>query len=187
MLYRAAGGAISCCKRRITPACRCRMCLENGSTCPRAHTRSSLISAKVRVRVLRPPSILPSHPSLPVLASFLCRTSDIVPSLYVFAGKGVSWVGCGRSSARGSLAGGVLTFLLRTGLELVTQGLARATSHRVLAPAAGTSPRYSIPFFQNIKQDLRLSEHVLQCLFFPSPFKYCIYFFCFSHFLVHVD
>ena len=48
------------------------------------------------------------------------------------------------------------------GLESVTQGLARATSHRVLAPAAGTSPRYSIPFFQNIRQDLRLSEHVLQ-------------------------
>jgi hypothetical protein len=56
-----------------------------------------------------------------------------------------------------------------TGLESVTQGLARATSHRVLAPAAGTSPRYSIPFFQNIKQDLRLSEHVLQCASI-SPF-----------------
>jgi len=49
-----------------------------------------------------------------------------------------------------------------TGLESVTQGLARATSHRVLSPAAGTSPRYSIPFFQNIAQGLRLSEHVLQ-------------------------
>ena len=33
----------------------------------------------------------------------------------------------------------------------------------MLAPAAGTSPRYSIPFFQNIAQDLRLSGHVLQC------------------------
>ncbi|KAH9071137.1 Clavaminate synthase-like protein [Lactarius deliciosus] len=48
------------------------------------------------------------------------------------------------------------------GLESVTQGLARATSHRVLAPPAGTSPRYSIPFFQNIAQDVRLSEHVLE-------------------------
>jgi len=56
------------------------------------------------------------------------------------------------------------TFVINIGkgLESVTQGLARATSHRVLAPAAGTSPRYSIPFFQNIKRDLRLSEHVLQ-------------------------
>ncbi|KAI0306340.1 Clavaminate synthase-like protein [Multifurca ochricompacta] len=59
------------------------------------------------------------------------------------------------------------TFVVNIGkaLESVTQGLARATSHRVLAPAAGTSPRYSIPFFQNIAQNLRLSEHVLQ---FPA-------------------
>lgn len=56
------------------------------------------------------------------------------------------------------------TFVINIGkgLESVTQGLARATSHRVLSPAAGTSPRYSIPFFQNIAQGLRLSEHVLQ-------------------------
>ncbi|KAH9998110.1 Clavaminate synthase-like protein [Russula compacta] len=51
---------------------------------------------------------------------------------------------------------------LGKGLELVTQGLARATSHRVQAPPAGTSPRYSIPFFQNIARGLRLSEHLLQ-------------------------
>lgn len=55
------------------------------------------------------------------------------------------------------------SFKLHIGLEKVTQGLARATSHRVLAPVAGTSPRYSIPFFQNLAQDVRLSEHVLQC------------------------
>ncbi|KAI0277233.1 Clavaminate synthase-like protein [Russula aff. rugulosa BPL654] len=56
------------------------------------------------------------------------------------------------------------TFVINIGkgLEKVTQGLARATSHRVLAPAAGTSPRYSIPFFQNLAQDVRLNEHVLQ-------------------------
>jgi len=56
------------------------------------------------------------------------------------------------------------TFVINIGkgLESVTQGLARATSHRVRAPAAGTSPRYSIPFFQSIKQDLQLSKHGLQ-------------------------
>ncbi|KAH9993768.1 Clavaminate synthase-like protein [Russula vinacea] len=56
------------------------------------------------------------------------------------------------------------TFVINIGkgLESVTQGLARATSHRVLAPAAGTSPRYSIPFFQAIALDSRLSEQVLQ-------------------------
>lgn len=74
------------------------------------------------------------------------------------------------------------------GLEGVTQGLARATSHRVLSPPRGSTPvgsifciskflnliddfqRYSVPFFQNIGQDLRLSDKVLQCkhLFTPS-------------------
>jgi hypothetical protein len=57
------------------------------------------------------------------------------------------------------------SWCVHIGLEKVTQGLARATSHRVLAPAAGTSPRYSIPFFQNLAQDVRLSEHVLQRTF----------------------
>jgi hypothetical protein len=104
----------SCCKRRIMLACRSRIHLGNGSTCPHAHIRSSLISVKVRTAS----SVL----TLPLAA----------PGPVLF------W------------------------LESVTQGLARATSHRVLAPAAGTSPRYSIPFFQNIAQDLRLSEQVLQ-------------------------
>ena len=63
-----------------------------------------------------------------------------------------------------------------TGLESVTQGLARATSHRVLAPPAGTSPRYSIPFFQNIAQHVRLSEQVLECA--SRPLETCC---TFSH------
>jgi isopenicillin N synthase-like dioxygenase len=55
------------------------------------------------------------------------------------------------------------TFVVNIGkaLEFVTQGLARATSHRVLSPT-GTSPRYSVPFFQNIGLDIKLAEHVLQ-------------------------
>ncbi|KAI0064576.1 Clavaminate synthase-like protein [Artomyces pyxidatus] len=59
------------------------------------------------------------------------------------------------------------TFVVNIGkaLEAVTQGLARATSHRVLAPPPGSTPRYSIPFFQNIAQSLTLSEMALQ---FPS-------------------
>ena len=63
------------------------MCLGNGSTCPRARTRSSLISVKVR----RAFYVLLFLPSLASLASFQCRTDDIVLSLYVFAGK----AGCG--------------------------------------------------------------------------------------------
>ena len=49
-----------------------------------------------------------------------------------------------------------------TALEFITRGLARATSHRVLSPK-GSTPRYSVPFFQNIGLDIRLSEHVLEC------------------------
>jgi len=54
------------------------------------------------------------------------------------------------------------TFVVNIGkaLEFVTRGLARATSHRVLSPK-GDSPRYSVPFFQNISLNVRLTEHVL--------------------------
>ena len=55
------------------------------------------------------------------------------------------------------------------GLEMVTYGLTRATSHRVLSPPVGSTPRYSIPFFQNIGQNLRLSEIRLNCMY---PFGY---------------
>lgn len=54
------------------------------------------------------------------------------------------------------------TFVVNIGkaLEFVTSGLARATSHRVLSPT-GTTPRYSVPFFQNIGLDVNLTERVL--------------------------
>ena len=52
--------------------------------------------------------------------------------------------------------------------ETVTQGLARATSHRVLSPAKGSTPRYSIPFFQNISLRVSLKDITLQrALGFP--------------------
>ncbi|GLB44964.1 putative iron ascorbate-dependent oxidoreductase family protein [Lyophyllum shimeji] len=62
------------------------------------------------------------------------------------------------------------TFVVNIGkaLEFVTQGLARATSHRVLSPRATpgepepTTPRYSVPFFQNISLDVRLAERKLE-------------------------
>ncbi|KAF7324389.1 Clavaminate synthase-like protein [Mycena venus] len=55
------------------------------------------------------------------------------------------------------------TFVVNIGraLEFATQGLARATSHRVLSPVGGTGPRYSVPFFQNIGLNVKLTEHVL--------------------------
>ncbi|KAI0320731.1 Clavaminate synthase-like protein [Amylostereum chailletii] len=62
------------------------------------------------------------------------------------------------------------TFVVNIGkaLEAVTQGLARATSHRVLAPPKGSTPRYSIPFFQNIAQELHLSEAAANLHFPPE-------------------
>jgi hypothetical protein len=54
---------------------------------------------------------------------------------------------------------------LLSALEFVTQGLARATSHRVLSPK-GTTPRYSVPFFQNIGLNIRLTDQIVQCPWF---------------------
>ena len=147
------GGAIihlSCCKHRIMPtACRFRIYRGNGSTCPRARTRSSLISAKVRTVASAAPYCMCPRPLM--LTSRCLDRSPSISFRPVFFSRmhfGTHDVGC-----------------VHIGLEKVTQGLARATSHRVLAPAAGTSPRYSIPFFQNLAQDVRLSEHVLQRTF----------------------
>jgi len=55
------------------------------------------------------------------------------------------------------------TFVVNIGkaLEFVTRGLARATSHRVLSPPVGSTPRYSVPFFQNISLNARLADEVL--------------------------
>ncbi|CAL1706053.1 unnamed protein product [Somion occarium] len=63
------------------------------------------------------------------------------------------------------------SFVINIGkaLETATQGLARATSHRVLSPEPGSTPRYSIPFFQNISQNVRIGDSVLQ--FSPDILK----------------
>ncbi|KAI9571180.1 hypothetical protein HD554DRAFT_2239784 [Boletus coccyginus] len=59
------------------------------------------------------------------------------------------------------------TFVVNIGkaLEFVTRGLARATSHRVFSPPIGSTPRYSVPFFQNIGLNVRLPNEVLD---FPT-------------------
>lgn len=56
-----------------------------------------------------------------------------------------------------------LVINLGKGLEAVTRGLARATSHRVLSPSVGSTSRYSVPFFQRISQNIVLSEHIPDC------------------------
>ncbi|KAL0564738.1 hypothetical protein V5O48_017299 [Marasmius crinis-equi] len=45
------------------------------------------------------------------------------------------------------------------GLEFVTEGIVRATSHRVISPPDSfKTPRYSVPFFQSIDMHARLSD-----------------------------
>ncbi|OBZ71058.1 hypothetical protein A0H81_09320 [Grifola frondosa] len=56
------------------------------------------------------------------------------------------------------------TFVVNIGkaLEKVTQGLAQATSHQVLSPPPGSTPRYSVPFFQSIAQEVRVPDIQLE-------------------------
>jgi isopenicillin N synthase-like dioxygenase len=48
---------------------------------------------------------------------------------------------------------GTLVVAMGQGIEAVTQGVCASTTHRVLSPAPGSGPRYSIPFFQGVSLD----------------------------------
>ncbi|KAJ2710350.1 hypothetical protein H4R19_003790, partial [Coemansia spiralis] len=48
---------------------------------------------------------------------------------------------------------GTFVVNIGTGLEYLTQGVATATTHRVLSPPAGSGARYSIPFFLGTRLD----------------------------------
>lgn len=48
---------------------------------------------------------------------------------------------------------GTLVVAIGQGLEALTQGVCASTTHRVLSPAAGSGPRFSIPFFQGVSYD----------------------------------
>lgn len=73
------------------------------------------------------------------------------------------WLSISEKVDNGSHTCSLTNPTLQSALEFVTQGLARATSHRVLSPERGSTPRYSVPFFQNISQNIRLTDHILQC------------------------
>ncbi|KAJ2822913.1 hypothetical protein IWW50_004014 [Coemansia erecta] len=60
------------------------------------------------------------------------------------------------------------TFVVNIGtaLEYLVQGVATATTHRVISPPRGTGPRYSVPFFLGARMDQKLvptdiPEHIL--------------------------
>jgi len=48
---------------------------------------------------------------------------------------------------------GTLVVAIGQGLEALTSGVCKATTHRVLSPEAGAGPRFSIPFFQGVSYD----------------------------------
>nr|OQO03078.1 hypothetical protein B0A51_17923 [Rachicladosporium sp. CCFEE 5018] len=58
------------------------------------------------------------------------------------------WIDC--PPLRGSLV-----VALGQGLEALTSGVCRATTHRVISPPAGQGARYSLPFFQGVSYDAK--------------------------------
>jgi len=44
------------------------------------------------------------------------------------------------------------------GLEALTGGVCRSTTHRVLSPKLGQGPRFSVPFFQGVSYDAKFEE-----------------------------
>lgn len=48
---------------------------------------------------------------------------------------------------------GTLVVAIGQGLEALTQGVCKSTTHRVISPAAGVGPRFSVPFFQGVSYD----------------------------------
>lgn len=48
---------------------------------------------------------------------------------------------------------GTLVVAMGQGLEALTSGVCKSTTHRVLSPSAGSGPRFSIPFFQGVSYD----------------------------------
>ncbi|AEO53370.1 hypothetical protein MYCTH_2294585 [Thermothelomyces thermophilus ATCC 42464] len=53
---------------------------------------------------------------------------------------------------------GTLVVAIGQGLEALTQGVCVSTTHRVLSPAAGEGPRFSIPFFQGVSGDASFED-----------------------------
>ncbi|KAM0806365.1 naringenin 3-dioxygenase [Usnea florida] len=46
-----------------------------------------------------------------------------------------------------------LVVAIGQGLEAITHGVCKSTTHRVLSPQAGLGPRFSVPFFQGVSYD----------------------------------
>jgi isopenicillin N synthase-like dioxygenase len=84
-----------------------------------------------------------------MLTSYLLQATDH-RGLQVQNVKG-EWIDCPPLD-------GTLVVAIGQGLEALTQGVCVSTTHRVLSPAAGSGPRFSIPFFQGVKLDADFDE-----------------------------
>ncbi|KAJ3030945.1 hypothetical protein HDV00_008614 [Rhizophlyctis rosea] len=60
-----------------------------------------------------------------------------------------------------------LVVAIGQGLEALTQGVCKATTHRVLSPVVGCGARFSIPFFQGVRGDITFEELEVEVL--PIP------------------
>ncbi|CAH0014418.1 unnamed protein product [Clonostachys rhizophaga] len=79
-----------------------------------------------------------------MLSSYLLQASEH-RGLQVQNVKG-EWIDC-------PPVPGTVVVAIGQGLEALTQGVCVSTTHRVLSPAAGSGPRFSIPFFQGVDLD----------------------------------
>lgn len=84
-----------------------------------------------------------------MLSSYLLQASEH-RGLQVQNVKG-EWIDC-------SPIPGTLVVAIGQGLEALTQGVCVSTTHRVLSPAAGSGPRFSIPFFQGVDLDATFDD-----------------------------
>lgn len=53
---------------------------------------------------------------------------------------------------------GTLVVAIGQGMEALTKGICRSTTHRVVSPLAGSGARYSIPFFQGVSPSARFES-----------------------------
>ncbi|KAG8533876.1 uncharacterized protein KY384_001617 [Bacidia gigantensis] len=64
---------------------------------------------------------------------------------------------------------GTLVVAIGQGMEALTHGVCKSTTHRVLSPQAGLGPRFSIPFFQGVSYDatfetVDIPGHILELM-----------------------
>lgn len=53
---------------------------------------------------------------------------------------------------------GTLVVAIGQGMEALTRGVCTSTTHRVLSPARGEGPRFSVPFFQGVAPDTTFED-----------------------------